>query len=446
MRIVIAGAGDVGFHLVKLLAMEGHRATIIDIDDAKLDYISKHLDVHTIVGSSTSFKILQEAEVEKAELFIAVTSSEEVNFTTAVIAKQLGAAKTIVRVSNNEFLMARKDNFIKKIGIDEVILPEILAAQEIKRLIKQSAFTDFFSFERGALSLLGIKVTSKSKLIGKCMNEACSDGANTLIRNVAVLRNNETIIPDGQMLLKENDNVYFIAKAGGEHTVLGFNGEEHLDIKNIMVLGGTRVGYHAARMLSKKYNVKLIEPSKAKCVKIAERLPDVLVIHGDEHDIDLLEEEDLSRMDALIAVTENSETNIISCLMGKKHGVKKTISLVENMDFVPISQSVGVDTIINKRLIAANFIFRDIRRGEVLAMAGLHGAECEVLEFEVQKHYRICHKSIHRLKLPKGAIIGGVVRGAEAIIPTDEFVFADKDHVVILAKPDSIGKVEKLFS
>lgn len=446
MRIVIAGAGDVGFHLAKLLAMESHRATIIDTDREKLDYISKNLDVHTVHGSCTSFSILKEAEVEKADLFIAVTSLEEVNFTTSVIAKQLGAKKTVVRVSNTEFLLARKGSFINDIGIDEVILPETLAAEEIKRLVKQSAFTDLYSFEKGALTLMGIKVDADSKLVGRTLSEICSPEETDCMRNVAILRHNETLIPTNESRFEVNDHAYFVTKESGADTVLGFTSEVSFDIKNIMILGGSKVAYHAARLLNRKYNVKLIEPDKNKCLSIASDFPEVLVINGQEHDIDLLVEEDLDEMDAVIALTANSETNIISCLMAKNHGVKRTIALVENMDFIPISQSVGVDTMINKRLIAANFIFRDIRRGDIIEMTSLHGADCEVLEFEVKPQHKICHKSIKKLNFPKEAIIGGVMRGDKAFMPNDHFLFMEDDHVIVLSKPESIGQVEKLFT
>ena len=446
MRIVIAGAGDVGFHLAKLLALESHQITIIDMDGDKLDYVSKHLDVHTIQGTSTSFSILREARTGDCQLFIAVTSSEESNFTSAVIAKRMGADRTIVRVSNVEYMLARKDQFIKDIGIDEVILPETLAAEEIKRLISHSALTDHFSFERGRLSLMGIRVDEDSKLLHKRLIDVYPNGERDHFTNVAVLRHNDTIIPDEQTVFQMNDHCYFITDPEAEKTIMEMTNTPDQQIKRIMILGGSKIGYHAARLLSKKYHVKIIEDDRESCQQLASNLADTLVIKGDPRNIELLEEEDLDEMDAVIAVTENSETNIISCLMAKNHGVKKTIALVENIDYIHISQSVGVDTMINKRLIAANFIFRYIRKGDVLAMAGLHGADCEVLEFEVKATDPIHHRSIDKLKFPGGAKIGGVIRDGIGTIPNKQFMFKEGDHVVILAKPDSIAMVEQLFS
>lgn len=445
MRIVIAGAGDVGFHLARLLALESQQTTIIDTDGEKLDYVSKHLDVNTIVGTSTSFNILKEAQVDQCDLFIAVTSSEEVNFTSAVISKRLGAKKTIVRVSNIEYMLARKDTFMHEIGIDEVILPETLAAQEIKRLVNHAVLTDHFSFENGKLALMGIKVDEESKLLNKRLKDLYKNGENKHFRNVAILRHNETIIPNEETVFELNDHTYFVSDPDGEKNIMAITNRQKGDIKRIMILGGSKIGYHAARLLSKKYSVKIIEADKALCHKLAGQLKGTLVIQGDPRNIELLEEENLRDMDVVIAVTENSETNIISCLMAKNHEVKKTIALVENMDYIHISQGVGVDTMINKRLIAANFIFRYIRKGDVMAMAGIHGADCEVLEFEVNPSDPIFHKSVDKLKFPKGAKIGGVIRNGEGIIPDDSFLFKDKDLVVVLSKPECIHKVEKLF-
>lgn len=446
MRVVIAGAGDVGFYLARLLALESQDTTIIDTDREKLDYVSTHLDVNTIVGSATSFKLLQEAQVQECDLFIAVTSSEEVNFTSAVLSKRLGAKRTVVRVSNVEFLATRKDSFMQDIGIDEIILPEILAAQEIRRLVSHAELTDHFSFEAGKLSLSGIKVDNASALLNKTMADVCPPEAFKHLRNVAVLRHNETLIPDSSMVFMENDHVYFISDQKGEELVMNLTNRSKHQIKRIMILGGSRIGYHAARLLSKKYKVKIIEHNKQDCNKLAEELHDVLIIQGNPRNVELLREENLDDMDVLIAVTENSETNIISCLMAKNRGVQNTIALVENIDYTHISQSVGVDTMINKRLIAANFIFKHIRKGDVMAMAGIHGADCEVLEFEVKSDHKIHHKSIGKLKLPGRARIGGVIRDGEAIIPDEQFMFREKDLVVVLAKTECIGKVEELFS
>jgi trk system potassium uptake protein len=289
-------------------------------------------------------------------------------------------------------------------------------------------------------------VDDQSILLNKSLSEVFPNGEKDHFKNVAILRSNDTIIPTDETVFSMNDHSYFITDPEGEADVMKMSTNGQKEIKHIMILGGSKIGFHAARLLSKKYKVKIIDSNKTKCRMLADELANTLVIHGNHQNIELLEEENLSEMDVVIAVTENSETNIISCLMAKNRGVQKTIALVENVDYIHLSQNVGVDTMINKRLITANFIFRYIRKGEVLAMAGLHGADCEVLEFEVNPKSSINHKSLSKMKMPIGARIGGVIRDGVGIIPDNEFVFREDDHVVVLSKPDSIKKVENLFS
>ena len=358
MRIIIAGAGDLGFHLAKLLAYEEQDIILIDQDSEVLENVSNSLDVNVIKGSSTSISVLEEANVSKADLLIAVTSIEETNIATAIIGKSLGAKRTIARISNIEFLQQKEKLDLKTVGIDEIISPESLAAREIKRLLKQSALTDTFEFEKGSLSLIGITVDEDSELRDKTLTETAYLNPDQDFTTIAILRDHETIIPYGDNKFMLNDHAYFIAEPSGMERVMSLAGKESFEIKNVMILGGSKVGINTARQLSKKYNIKIIEQDKEKCLMLADELPDTMIINGDGRSIDLLKQEGIDRMDAFVALTGNSETNIISSLVAKNNGVKKTISAVENIDYIHLSQSIGVDTLINKKLIAANFIFR----------------------------------------------------------------------------------------
>lgn len=445
MRIIIAGAGDLGFHLAKLLAYEEQDIVLIDQNSEVLDHAANHLDVHTVRGSSTSISILEEANVSKADLLIAVTSIEETNITTAIIGKSLGAKKTIARVSNIEFLHQRDKLNLKEIGIDEIISPESLAAREIKRLLKESALTDTFEFEKGMLSLIGITIEENSELKDKTLTETAYLNPDHNFTTVAVLRENETIIPHGNNRFQQNDHAYFIAEPDGIDRVMDLAGKSRIDIKNIMILGGSRVGINTAKQLSKKYNIKLVEQDKDKCFQLADYLSDTMIINGDGRDLDLLKEEGIDQMDAFIAVTGNSETNIISALVAKDAGVKKTIALVENIDYIHLSQSIGVDTMINKKLIAANFIFRYIRKGQVLNLTSVHGVDAEILEFEVQPNSKILQKELRNLPFPKTAIIGGVIRKNRGYTVRGNFKFEEKDRVVVLSRPECIHNVEGFF-
>lgn len=445
MRIIIAGAGDLGFHLAKLLAYEEQDIILIDQDSGVLEHASNHLDVHTVKGSSTSISVLEEANVSKADLLIAVTSIEDTNITTASIGKTLGAKRTIARVSNIEFLHQREKCDLRTIGIDEIISPESLAAREIKRLLKESALTDTFEFEKGMLSLIGITVDENSELLDKTLTETAYLNPDHNFTTIAILRENHTIIPHGDNRFQLNDHAYFIAEPGGTERLMALAGKERIEIKNIMILGGSKVGINTARQLSKKYNIKLIESDKEKCFTLADELTDTMIINGDGRDIDLLREEGIDRMDAFIAVTGNSETNIISSLVAKNNGVHKTIAAVENMEYIHLSQSIGVDTLINKKLIAANFIFRYIRKGQVLNLTSIHGVDAEILEFEVHPESKILSEELRNLDFPKTAIIGGVIRKGAGHTVRGSFNFEAKDRVVVLCKSDCIHKVESFF-
>ena len=445
MRIIIAGAGDVGFHLAKLLAYESHDIDIIDMDDDRLQYISNHLDVQTVRGNSTSYSILEKAQVSKADLLIAVTESESTNITTCIIGKSLGAKRTISRITNTEFLHRKDILDLKTIGIDEIISPESLAAKEIKRLLKESAVTDLFNFEQGILSLVGITIDENSELLDKSLVETAYLNPDSNFSTVAILRKNETIIPHGENRFRLNDHAYFICQPNGVDRVLDLAGKHSKDIKNIMILGGSKIGIQTARQLSKKYNIKLVEADRDKCFELADTLHDVMIINGDGRDVELLKEEGIDDMDAFIAVTGNSETNMISSLVAKNHGVAKTISLVENMDYIHLSQNIGVDTMINKKLIAASFIFRYIRKGQVVNHTSIHGVDAEIVEFEIKEESKILGKELRDLGFPKGAIVGGVIRKGRGETARGNFIFEPKDRVVILSKPECIRKIEDFF-
>ncbi|MFY0688973.1 MAG: Trk system potassium transporter TrkA [Cyclobacteriaceae bacterium] len=445
MRIIIAGAGDLGFHLAKLLAQEEQDIVLIDQDESVLEYAANHLDVATLKGSSSSVRTLEEANVAKADLLIAVTSIEEINITTAIMGKRLGAKRTVARVSNIEFLHQRERLNLKEVGIDEIISPESLAAREIKRLLKETALTDTFEFEKGCLSLVGISIDKESQLCEKSLTETAYLNPNHDFTTVAILRDNETIIPHGHNKFMVNDHAYFIAEPTGVNKIVDLAGKDRSTMKNLMILGGSRIGLHTAKTLSKKYNIKLIERDKEKCFQLADELPDTMVINGDGRDMELLKEEGIENMDAFIAVTGNSETNIISCLVAKQEGVPKTIALVENVDYIHLSQSIGVDTMINKKLIAASFIFRYIRKGQVVSLTSVHGVDAEVLEFEVSEGCKILDHELRNLKFPATAIIGGVIRGNKGHTVRGNFRFEPKDRVVVLSRPECIHEVERYF-
>ncbi len=445
MKIVIAGAGEVGKHLAKMLSQENHDIVVIDPEASRIEEINSSLDILTINGSATSFEILKEVDVKDTDLFIAVTHYEETNIVSAVLGKKLGARKTIARVDNMEYLMPVYRDIFENMGIDYLIYPELIAAREIISLIHQAGTTDFYGFTGGKLSLYVIRLDEESPIIGNSLIELDWGGDNADYRAIAITRDNETIIPRGTDRFRLNDVVYIIANRHDLKGLSRFTGKEEIDVNNIMILGGSRIGKRTAENLEKQFNIKLIEIDRDKCAELADFLENTLVINGDGRDIDLLVEEGLKTMDVFIAVTGNSETNILSCQLAKKMGVPKVVAEVENIDYIPLAENIGIDTIINKKLITASRIFRFTTRSEVSAIKCLTGTDAEVLEYVVKKGAKITKAPLRDLDFPKGAIVGGVIRGKNSFIARGDTHIKPHDRVVVFTQPEAKAKVEKFF-
>ncbi|MFS4494828.1 Trk system potassium transporter TrkA [Maribacter sp. 2308TA10-17] len=448
MKIIIAGAGEVGFHLAKLLSYESQDITLIDTDKESLTYADNHLDIRVLRGDATSIAVLKDAQVQNSNLVIGVTSSETTNITLCMLAKQLGCERTIARISNTEFVDCKDTIKFDELGIDELISPEELAATEIQLLLNKSAFNDTYEFEEGELIMVGVSLPKSAPFVGKMVKEAATIFPELHFMPIALKRmgTQYTVIPRGDTVFKEGDQVYFITVKEGVDELYKLTGKKKEEIKNVMILGGSKVGFKAARDLcAKKFNVKLIEKNKEKAFDLADDLPTALVINGDGRNVELLEEESLESMDAFIAVTGNSETNIMSCLVAKSKHIKKTIALVENMDYFQLSHSIGIDTLINKKLLAANNIFRHIRKGDVVASMRLNNLNAEILEFVVKPGSKVTGNSIRNLDFPKEATIGGVVRDGVGVIALGGYEIQAGDRVVVCCLPEAISKIERLF-
>ncbi|MCJ7554591.1 MAG: Trk system potassium transporter TrkA, partial [Ignavibacteriaceae bacterium] len=411
----------------------------------RLSYTDSMTDILIINGSSTSIKILKEAKIDKADLVVAVTSSEEVNLTTAILGKKLGAKKTIARVSNAEYLEQENIVSFQSLGIDFMIYPEELAAREVISLINRTAATDVIEFENGKLSVIGLRLDKNAPIIHQKLIEVAKANPSLDYRIVAIYRNFRTIIPTGNDKFLPNDQVFVATKPEGIEVILRLAGKENINFDNIMILGGGKISRRVASVLSEKMTVKIIESDEEKTFELADKLPNTLIIRGDGRDIDLLAQEGIIDVDAFVALTEDAETNLISCLMAKHLGVKKAIALVDKVDYIPLTQTIGLDSLINKKLIAANSISRFIRRGELVAYASLEGIDAEVIEFIAQSGSDVTKDYIKDLSFPKGAIIGGIVRGEDTFIATGNTQIKSNDRVVVFCLPDAVKKVKKLF-
>jgi trk system potassium uptake protein TrkA len=445
MKIIIAGAGEVGFHLAKMLTNEAQDLYIIDQSVERLNYVQNHIDVIGIKGDATSLGVLKEAKISSCDLLIAATSIEEINMLICMIGKKLGAKKTIARLTNYETSLNELETFFKEMGVDTIISPVELASKEIQRLVNQSSFTDDYEFENGKLSVFGIAIADSSQLINKSIVDTSYLNPHHSFKPLAFLRQGKTLMVQADSVLKENDIVYFIATPNGIKEVTTICGQNCYEIKNIMILGASRIAVLTAELLEKKYNVTLIEENKIRAEEVAEKLKKTLVINADGRDVSILEEENLDDMDAFIALTGNSETNIITSLVAKSHGVRKTIARVENMDYINLSQNIGIDTLINKKIIAANEIIKYIRKGEVKAIANLHGVDAEIIEFKVKANTKITSKPLRDLKLPKSVNVAGIIRNNKGFIPFGDFQIQEGDKAVIFVQNKDIEDIEEFF-
>jgi len=446
MNIIIAGAGDVGFHLAEMLVKNDQDIILIDDDISTIEYAAQKLDVATIHGDCSSPEVLMNADAAEANLFIAVTTRHSTNILACSLAKKLGAKKTIARTNTAEYLAPEHKQHFVELGVDELFSPRDLAVHEIVRLLELISATDVFEFEDASISLLGFAVHHPSPLIGKAFTYLNEESTDYHVKVVCVLRNNETIIVDSDDVIKRDDHIYLAADNSGVKLVNKFIGKNLRRLNNIMITGHTELALQTAKALEDDRNVKIVVPGDANCKHFAETLNNTLIIKGDPSNSELLAEEGLAQMDAFIALTPNSETNILTSLMAEQSKVSKTISFVDNTAYMHISQSIGVDTIINKKLLAANEIFRHVRVGHIKAIASFHGVEGEIIEFSIDEDNHLTQKPLDQLGVPSTAVLVGVIRKNKGIIPKSNLQLKIGDQLIVYALPDCIKTVERIFN
>ncbi|MDA7803315.1 Trk system potassium transporter TrkA [Crocinitomix sp.] len=445
MKIIITGAGAVGFHLAKMMASEHQDIYLIDQNQERLNDIQSSLDIFTIKGDAKSIAILKEAKIESCDLLIAVTSSEETNLLVSILGKRFGAKRTIARINDLELKTPENTAIMESLGIDELIAPVQLASEEIQRLVKRSVFTDDHEFEGGKLTVFGISIHEKSPLVDMSIHESSYLNPDLTFKPIAIHRKDDTIIVNGQTIVRSNDILYFISNPESIDHIIEICGQECFEIKNIMILGGSSIGLQTALLLEEDYNVTLVEKNRERCEELASLLKSTLVINLDGRNVAGLEAEGLGDMDAFIAVTADSESNIMSSLVATNHNVKKTIARVENIDYIHLSQNIGIDTLINKKIIAAGNIFKYVRKGNVTAIANLHGVDAEIIEFVVKPGSKVTRKPINRLHFPRTANISGVIRNEVGFIPFGSFQLKEGDRAVVFSLTESIHLIEKYF-
>lgn len=447
MKIVVAGAGEVGSHLAKMLSFERHEITVIDQNVERLEHAAEGADIVTIQGHPTSISTLVEADVPNADLFIAVSPSHEqdVNLVSAMLAKQLGAKKVTARINNEEYQTNENKLLFTELGIDSLFYPEKIAANEIINLLKQTATSEFMDYSHGKIQMVSFRVEDGAPIVDKTMGDYYS-GENLKFKIVAISRDDETIIPKRETKFKINDIVFIVTQKEGVDEALALSGRETISVRNLMILGGGRIGEMVAAKLEKSLDsVKIVEIKPERCEELSQNLNKTLVINGDGRNSDILIDEDVKACDAFVAVTSSSETNILSCVMAKKMGVPKVIAEVENFEYIRLAESMGVDAVINKKLITAGRIFRFTLSNKVRSIKVLSGTDAEVLEFIVPQNSKITTDRIGDLGFPEDALIGGYIRGKDSYIADVNTRIKPYDQVVVFAHPSVVSKVDKFF-
>ena len=443
MRIVITGAGEVGTHLAKLLSREDMEISLLDERQERLGDLSANYDMLTKVGNPTSIRDLRDIGVKDCDLFISVTPHETENMTACLIANSLGAKRTLARIDNYEYLLPENKKFFENMGLNHLIYPEVLAANEIEASLRTNWMRYHLQLGQGALELCVIKVRATAKIIGQPFSSGVYNHGQ--YRIVAIKRGQETIIPRGSDTVEVNDMVYCVCPKENMEYMREELGKSKREIKNVIFFGGDRIARKAATELTDEMNIKIIEKDRELCNLLSETVPNALIIYVDGTDMDILKEEGIQDADAFVAVTGSSEANIFACLAAQRFGVRKTIAEVENLDYIPMAEGLDIGTVLNKKTIAASYIYQMLLDASVRGVHNLTSADAEIVEFYVKEGSKITRHKVKDLNLPDEANIGGIVRAGEGILVNGDTEIISGDLVVAFCKSHVIRHLERFF-
>jgi len=444
MKIIIVGAGEVGTHLAKLLSQENQDIVLMDANEENLN-IPYNYEIMTTLGNPTSIADLRSAGVKDADMFIAVTPEESVNMTACMLANNLGAAKTIARVSNNEYINPKNMDFFSKLGVASLICPETLAAAEIVNAMKTPWSRQWWELAGGKLILVGAKVRDNAPIVNKFLFDLSK--GEKIFHIVAIKRGDETIIPHGKDQILSGDTLYFTTTPGHVNDIRILSGKDTLEIDRVTIMGGSRIARKVAELLPSHINIKLVEKSREKSYQLAEKMEsNVMVINGDGRNTDFLIRENIKNCDAFVALTENSETNILSCVTAKSLGIPKTVAEVENLDYIGMAEKLDIGTVINKKLIAVSHIYRFLLNADVSNVKCMTFANAEVAELVARPDSKITRKPIKELNLPKDITLGGKIRNGKAEIIDGDMLIQAGDQVVVFCLNSAMRKIENYFN
>lgn len=443
MKIVIAGAGEVGCHLAKLLSREQQDITVIDENVERLANLDVNYNLLTVVGSPTSFQVLQTSGVSRCDLFIAVTPHETDNILACSIARSKGARKAVARIDNYEFMEPQQMEFFKSKGIDALMYPEFLAAKEIIKALERNWVRFWFEIHGGELLVVGVKIRDNARLANKQLRDLAKE--DHFFHVSAIKRNHETIIPRGDDRIMPNDIVFFTTTSDRIEELREICGKKSHDLRRIMIAGGSRIAIRLVALCGDKYDIKIIDRNRAWCQHLVERCPDAQIVCANGRDIDTLLEEGIDQYDAFIALTDNSETNILTSLAVKEYGIKKTIAEVEDLQFISFAENLNIGTIINKKLLLSGTILQAMIDADTESSKFMVLADADVAEIEVRQNARITHSAVKDLKLSHDLTIAGLIRDGKGMLVRGDTRIKPGDHVVVLFLSKAMQKIEKLF-
>lgn len=444
MKSIVIGAGKVGFSIAQLLSTENHDVVVIEEDEERCIKVDDLLDVQVIHGSGASWRTLEAAGIRYADLVVAVTEIDELNMIACLLAKQYGAKTTVARVRNSDYVETPHFSPESLLGIDLIINPERVTAQEIAKIVKNPEALDCDYYADGKVQLVAIKIDDNSPAAGLKLKEF--DTSKYVI--VSIARKHKMIVPSGEDEIMIGDRLYIMTNVHEMHEVLHSFGIHRNRIDNITILGAGRIGGYLAEIIEKEHlpiNIKIIEKDEKRAKEASTRLRNALVINADGSDIDLLESENIDQSDMFISVTDDDKINLLSSLIAKNLGVKKIIAKVKRTDIMHLMQEIGIDIVFNPRILTAGAILKYIRKGDIISVTVLGEERAEMLELYAQPGSAAVDKELKRIKFPHGAVIGAIVRGEQVIIPNGDTVIKPYDHLMVFCLPKSIHKVEKLF-
>ena len=446
MKIIIAGAGEVGTHLAKLLSAENQEILLIDMNEERLYNAESGVEIMTQRGNPISIKDLEEAGVGNADMFIAVTPEETTNITASILASNLGAQRTFARINNYEYMLAKNKVFFEKMGVNTLIYPELLAAKEVRSAMRHPWVRQYWEFFGGTLLMLGVKVRENAPIVGKALSDPSY--ADRKFHVVAIKRNNDTIIPSGHDVIQAEDIVFFTCARSHMDNIRELAGKKPLEVKRAFIMGGSRIAMRVSQFLS-DYNIQvtIFEQDRDRCRELAGLVSNnTLVIHGDARDSELLKSEHIETTQAFIALTGNSSTNILACLAAKRLGVRKTVAQIENIDYISLSEKFDIGTVINKKLIAAGHIYQYLLDTDMHNMKCLTIANADVAEIVVREGSQVTKQPVKSLHLPKDVTLGGLIRQGEPTIISGDTQIMAGDRLVVFCLDTALRKVEKYFS